>query len=76
MTHSIHFIYGYMASDMIKDHSAREETSCCHIGASLSDYEQEFFYMHHPIEDNTYQGLCYTSRGTLDGMRNSPMGSP
>ena len=23
-THSIHFIYGYMASDMIKDHSESE----------------------------------------------------
>ena len=27
-------------------------------------------------QDNTYHGLCYTSRGALDGMRNSPMGPP
>ena len=24
-THSTHFIYGYMASDMVKDHSGRKE---------------------------------------------------
>ena len=27
-------------------------------------------------KDNTYHGLCYTSRGALAGTRNSPMGSP
>ena len=27
-------------------------------------------------QDNTYQGVCYTSRGTLAGTRNSPMGLP
>ena len=26
--------------------------------------------------DNTYHGLCYTSRGALAGMRNSSMGPP
>ena len=25
MTHSTHFIYGYMASDMVKDHSDSEK---------------------------------------------------
>ena len=34
-THSTHFIYGYMASDMVKDHSAREETRCRHMGYSF-----------------------------------------
>ena len=27
-------------------------------------------------EDNTYHGLCYTSRGSLAGTRNSLIGSP
>ena len=27
-------------------------------------------------QDNTYHGLCYTSRGALAGTRNSSMGSP
>ena len=28
--------------------------------------------MHHPIfQDNTYHGLCYTSRGALAGTRNT-----
>ena len=27
-------------------------------------------------QDSTYQGLCYTSRGALAGMRNSSMGPP
>ena len=31
------------------------------------------FYMHHPRQDNTYHGLCYTSRGALAGTRNSSM---
>ena len=31
--------------------------------------------MHHPHrQDNTYHGLCYTSRGALAGTRNSSMG--
>ena len=37
-THSTHFIYGYMASDiiMVKDHSAREENAAA-TWATLSD---------------------------------------
>ena len=31
--------------------------------------------MHHPT-DNTYHGLCYTSRGALAGTRNTLMGPP
>ena len=31
-----------------------------------------FLYMHHLTQqDSTYNGLCYTSRGALDGTRNS-----
>ena len=32
--------------------------------------------MHHPRQDNTYHGLCYTSRGALTGTRNISMGPP
>ena len=34
-TRSTHFIYGYMVSDMIKDHSARNETYYHHMGYSF-----------------------------------------
>ena len=43
-----HFIHGYMASDMVKDHwhSKRKET--CYFF-----YEQQgIFYIHHPIDTN------------------------
>ena len=34
--HSTHFIYGYVVSDMVKDHSDSErETCCCHMGYSF-----------------------------------------
>ena len=61
-THSTHFIYGYMASDIWLRTIliVRKETRCHHIGYS---FQQGFFYMHHPRQDSTY--LCYTSRGAL-----------
>ena len=33
-------------------------------------------YAPSPRQDNTYHGLCYTSRGALAGTRNSSMGPP
>ena len=65
-THSTHFIYGYMASDIWLRTIliVRKETRCC---------QQGFFYMHHPTQDNTYHGHCYTSRGALAGTGNSSM---
>ena len=53
----------------------RKETCCRHIGYSYR-LTAGFFYMHHPRQDSTYHGLCYTSRGALAGMRNSSMGPP
>ena len=57
---------------MVKDHSDSEK------GNALPPHRLFF-----PIsskgshrQDNTYHGLCYTSRGALDGMRNSSMGPP
>ena len=77
-THSTHFIYGYMASDiwlrtiMI----VRKETRCHHIGYSYRLTARVLLYAPSHRQDNTYHGLCYTSRGALDGMRNSSMGPP
>ena len=44
-THTTHFIYGYMASDIWLRTIliVRKETRCRHIGYS-------FFYMHHPTD--------------------------
>ena len=47
-THSTHFVYGYMASDIWLRTIliVRKETRCRHIGYSF----QGFFYMHHPTD--------------------------
>ena len=76
MTHSTHFIYGYMASDiwlrtiLIE----RKETRCRHIGYSYRLTARVLLYAPSHRQDNTYHGLCYTSRGALAGTRNSSMG--
>ena len=74
-THSTHFIYGYMASDIWLRTIliVRKETRCCHISYSYQ-LTARVLYMHHPRQDNTYHSLCYTSRGALAGTRNSSMG--
>ena len=53
--HSTHFIYGYMASDIWLRTIliVRKETRCHHI-ATLIDYQQGFFYMHHPTDRITH----------------------
>ena len=77
-THSTHFIYGYMASDiwlriiMI----VRKETRCRHIGYSFRLTARVLLYAPSHRQDSTYHGLCYTSRGALAGTRNSSMGPP
>ena len=74
-THSTHFIYGYMASGMVKDHSdRREDTRCRHVGYSFRLAAMVLLYASSHRQDNTYHSLCYTSRGALAGMRNSSMG--
>ena len=77
-THSTHFIYGYMASDIwlrtiVK---VRKETHCRHIGFSYRLTKRVLLYAPSHRQDNTYHGLCYTSRGALAGTRNSSMGPP
>ena len=75
-THSTHFIYGYMASDiwlrtiMI----VRKETRCRHIGYSYRLTARVLLYAPSNRQDNTYHSLCYTSCGALAGTRNSSMG--
>ena len=72
-THSTHFVYGYMASDIwlrtilivIK------ETRCRHIGYSYRLTARVLLYAPSHRQDNTYHGLCYTSRGALPRTRNS-----
>ena len=63
-TNSTHFIYGYMASDMVK------ETRCRHIGYSYRLTARVLLYAPSHRQDNTYHSLCYTSRGALAWTRN------
>ena len=77
-THSTHFIYGYMASDIWLRTTliVRKETRCRHIGYSYRLTARVLLYAPSHRQDNTYHGLCYTSRGALAGMRTSSMGPP
>ena len=52
----------------------REETRCRHIGYSFRLAARVLLYAN--WQNSTYHGLCYTSRGTLAGTRNSSMGPP
>ena len=72
-THSTHFIYVYMASDIWLRTIliVRKETRCRHIGYSYRLTARVILYAPSHRQDNTYHGLCYTSRGTLAGTRNS-----
>ena len=77
-THSTHLIYGYMASDICLRTIliVRKETRCRHIGYSYRLTARVLLYAPSHRQDNTYHGLCYTSRGALAGTRNSSMGPP
>ena len=77
-THSTHFIYGYMASDIWLRAIliVRKETRCRHIGYSFRLTARVLLYAPSHRQDNTYHSLCYTSRGALAGTRNSSMGPP
>ena len=77
-THSTHFIYGYMVSDIWLRTIliVRKETRCHHIGYSYRLTARVLLYAPSHRQDNTYHSLCYTSRGALAGTRNSSMGPP
>ena len=68
-THSTHFIYGYMASDIWLRTIliVREETRCRHIGYSFRLAARVLLYAPSHRQDSTYHGLCYTSRGGCCG---------
>ena len=70
-THSTHFIYGFMASDIWLRTIliVRKETRCRHIGYSYRLAARVLLYAPSHRQDNTYHGLCYTSRGALAGTR-------
>ena len=71
-THSTHFIYGYMASDSVKDHSDSERGNPLPPRGILFPINSKgFLYAPSHRQDSTYHGLCYTSRGALAGTRNS-----
>ena len=78
MTHSTHFIYSYMASDIWLRTIliVRKETHCRHIGYSYRLTARVLLYAPSHKQDNIHHSLCYTSRGALAGMRNSSMGPP
>ena len=71
-THSTHFIYGYMASDiwLRTNLIVRKEICCRHIGYSFWLAARVLLYASSHRQDSTYHGLCYTSRGALAGTRN------
>ena len=77
-THSTHFIYGYMASDIWLRTIliVKKETRCRHIGYSFRLTARVLLYAPSHRQDNTYHGLCYTMRGALAGTRNNSMGPP
>ena len=70
-THSTHFIYSYMASDIWLRTIliVRKETRCRHIGYSYRLTARVHLYEPSHRQDNTYHGLCYTSRGALAALQ-------
>ena len=65
-THSTHFIYGYTASDIWLRTIliVRKKTRCRHIGYSYRLTARVLLYAPSHRQDNTYHGLCYTSRAS------------
>ena len=62
----------YGVRHMVKDQSDREKGNPPpHIGYSYRLTARFFLYAPSYRQDNTYHGLCYTSRGALVGTRNS-----
>ena len=68
-THSTHFMFGYMASNIWLRTIliVRKETGCRHICYSYRLTARVILYAPSHRQGNTYGGLCYTSRGALAG---------
>ena len=62
-THSTHFNYGYMASDiwLWTILIVRKETHCRHMGYSFRLTARVILYAPSHRQDSTYHGLCYTN---------------
>ena len=77
-THSTHFIYSYMESDIWLRTIliVRKKTRCRHIGYSFRLAARVLLYAQSHRQDSTYHDLRYTSHGSLAGTRNSSMGPP
>ena len=60
---------------MVKDHSDSEKRNPLPPHRLLLSINSKGSVISHR-QDNTYYGLCYTSRGALAGTRNSSMGPP
>ena len=56
---------------MVKDHSDSD-----YMDYSFRLAARVLLYASSNIQDDTYHGLCYTSRGALVGTRHSSMGPP
>ena len=69
-THSTHFIYGYTVI-WRQTYGKGPRGLLFPISSKGSS-----LYATSHREDNTYHGLCYSSRGALAGTRNSSMGPP
>ena len=67
----------YGVRHMVKDHSDSEKGNQLPPHRLLLSINSKgsFIALSHR-QDNTYHGLCYTSRGALAGTRNSSMGPP
>ena len=60
---------------MVKDHSDSEKGNPLPPHRLLFPINsKELLYAPSHRQDSTYHGLCYTSRGTLAGTRNSSIG--
>ena len=66
----------YGVRHMVKDHSDSERGNPLPPlhGLLFPISSKGFLYASSHRQDDTYHGLCYTSRGALAGMRNSSMG--
>ena len=67
--HSTHFVYGYMVSDMVKDHSGKKKICCSHMEYFFLLTARVLLYAPSHKQDRTNQSICYTSCGALVGMR-------
>ena len=67
----------YGIRHMVKDHSDSEKGNPLPPHRLLLSINSKvLLYAPSHRQDNTYYGLCYTSRGALAGTRNSSMGPP